>query len=232
MDDYQRQDLLALRRAPGYRSYLGDLCEPYVRGRVVLEVGAGLGDLGLELAARGAESVTLLEPGSECFQELAREVSPPVRALKSFSQELLADEPATFDTVIYSNVLEHIEDDLLELRTGRDLLRAGGCLLVIAPAHGWLMSPIDRMLRHYRRYTIRSFEALVREAGGLEILECRYVNKLGVAGWLVNKLRGATHQSELLFGIFDRWVLPVSRLLDPIAPRTFGLSIVAAVRRI
>ena len=231
MDEYQRRDLLLLRSAPNYRAYLGDLCAPHVRGRHVLEIGAGLGDLGRQLLQHGPSSLTLAEPGEECYAELATIDQPGVETTRRFSHELARDSPGRWDTIIYSNVLEHIEDDAAELRTAARLLAPVGRLLVIVPAHQALYAPIDRRLLHFRRYSRSSLVALVDRVGQFETESCIYINKLGVAGWLLNKSLGRDTQSDTLFALFDRWVLPISRRLDKVAPRSFGLSLVAVLRR-
>ena len=138
MDEYQRQDLRLLRSAPNYRAYLGRLCEPHVTGRRVLEIGAGLGDLGRQLSQYGPRSLMLAEPGAECYAELASLHLPGVETTRRFSHELAHASPGEWDTVVYSNVLEHIEDDAAELRTAASLLAPLGHLLVIVPAHPWL----------------------------------------------------------------------------------------------
>src|SRR5262245_30743958 len=71
MDSYQRRDLLILRSAPDYCTYLTGLCAPYVQGAEVLEVGAGLGDLGRQLLKFEPQMLTLLEPSEECYREIS-----------------------------------------------------------------------------------------------------------------------------------------------------------------
>jgi SAM-dependent methyltransferase len=232
MDEYQRIDLRSLRAAPKYRSYLGEMCASYVAERHVIEIGAGLGDFGLQLLRYEPSSLTLVEPGAECFNELKQLARPGIRVLNEFSRDVAAREQESFDTALYSNVLEHIEDDAAEMRTARDLLKSGGHLLVIVPAHPSLFSPIDERLRHYRRYDRASLLRLVETVSGYEVVECRYINKLGVAGWLFNKWRGTAHQSQFLFSVFDKYLLPVSRALDHVAPKSFGLSLFVVLRKI
>jgi SAM-dependent methyltransferase len=206
-------------------------CASYVTDRSVIEIGAGLGDFGSQLLEYEPADLTLVEPGVECYGELKQMARPGVRVLNEFSQDVAAREKAKFDTALYSNVLEHIEDDAAEMRTALDLLKPGGHLLVIVPAHPFLFSPIDEKLLHYRRYDRASFLRLVEKVPGFEVVECRYINKLGVAGWLFNKWRGTTHQSQFLFSVFDKYFLPVSRALDHVAPRSFGLSLFVVLRK-
>ena len=60
-----------------------------------------------------------------------------------------------FDTVICSDVLEHLSYDREALE---ELLRvAGKKLIITVPAYGWLYGNYDRLLRHKRRYAARDF---------------------------------------------------------------------------
>jgi SAM-dependent methyltransferase len=208
------------------------MCASYVAERHVIEIGAGLGDFGLQLLRYEPTSLTLVEPGAECFNELKRLARPGIRVLNEFSRDVAAREKESFDTALYANVLEHIEDDAAEMRTARDLLKSGGHLLVIVPAHPSLFSPIDERLRHCRRYGRATLLRLVETVSGYEVVECRYINKLGVAGWLFNKWRGTAHQSRFLFSVFDKYFLPVSRALDHVAPKSFGLSLFVVLKKI
>lgn len=229
MNRYQKHDLRALRAAPAYREYLGRLFSPYVKGARILEVGAGLGDLGRQLLEYEPQELVLLEPSEACFEELVRFTHPKVLALKKHTSEL--EEAETFDTIVYSNVLEHIEDDLQELKTAARLLKPGGHLAIIVPAHPTLYSAIDEKLMHYRRYNVADLEKLVAAVPSLEVVECRYINKVGAIGWLINKARRIKRQSSRLFAIFDRYFLPFSIKLDGVAPRSFGLSLYAVIRK-
>ena len=72
----------------------------------------------------------------------------------------ILDRPQRFDAVLYIDVLEHIEDDRGELERATRLLREGGYLIVLSPAHQWLFSPFDEAIGHFRRYDRRSLGAL------------------------------------------------------------------------
>jgi 2-polyprenyl-3-methyl-5-hydroxy-6-metoxy-1,4-benzoquinol methylase len=68
-----------------------------------------------------------------------------------------ADAPARpvplFDAIVYINVLEHIEADAEELALAKELLRPGGSVLIVVPAHQWLYARVDQLTGHFRRYS-------------------------------------------------------------------------------
>ena len=81
-------------------------------------------------------------------------------AVKSASGTLseLSDSDK-FDTILYMDVFEHIEDDRAELERAAAQLAPDGHLIVLAPAHQWLFTPFDESIGHYRRYSRRTLEA-------------------------------------------------------------------------
>ena len=68
--------------------------------------------------------------------------------------------PASFDVVLLTDVLEHIEDDAASARTALRLLRPGGIVVATVPAYQWLYSPRDAHHHHFRRYGKRQFAGL------------------------------------------------------------------------
>lgn len=63
---------------------------------------------------------------------------------------------ASFDLVIASDVLEHIENEAQALREWQRVLRPGGRLLVFVPAHQYLWSRHDEVNHHFRRYSAQA----------------------------------------------------------------------------
>jgi SAM-dependent methyltransferase len=75
----------------------------------------------------------------------------------------------TFDVVIASDVLEHIEDDSGAMAEMARVLRPGGSMIISVPAHQWLFSYHDAALHHFRRYS----KATLRSLLGRERLRIR-----------------------------------------------------------
>src|SRR5262245_9000419 len=55
----------------------------------------------------------------------------------------LARHTGEFDLITALDVLEHLDDDVEELRTLRSLLARGGQIVLTVPAYGWLWSGED-----------------------------------------------------------------------------------------
>jgi SAM-dependent methyltransferase len=124
------------------------------------------------------------------------------------------------------DVLEHIEDDREALGHLLRALKPGGKLLVFVPALQILMSKLDKIHGHLRRYHRGELIAKVRDAGG-DISTCRYFDLVGVLPWLVlNRVLGSTTFNSSLVYFNDRFVVPVSRAAEQIVDLPFGKNLI------
>ena len=210
------QDLERLGTARHFFGWVLDELDPFLHGRV-LEVGAGLGTITRKLVERYPElSVVALEPADNVFPDLESfaALEPRVTAYHGTLADYRPGPDERFDTVVYINVLEHINDDARELRLAAQALRPGGALLVFGPALSWLYSELDYKAGHYRRYSVPKLRKLV-SAAGLEVVSARYFDVLGVPPYLLvyRLLRHDDITGSTLWG-YDRVVVPLSRWLQ------------------
>jgi SAM-dependent methyltransferase len=134
------------------------------------------------------------------------------------------DASESFDTVLYMDVLEHIEDDRAEMARAAAVLRPGGRLLVLCPAHQWLFSPFDHSIGHFRRYTERMFREITPP--DLKLVRLVYLDTIGLLASLGNKLvlrRSMPNLAQIT--VSDRFMLPISRVADPLLGYTLGKSV-------
>jgi SAM-dependent methyltransferase len=78
-------------------------------------------------------------------------------------------EAGRYGLIVALDVLEHIEDPQSVTEEFRRRLRPGGWCLVTVPAFQALWTSHDDLNHHYRRYTRRQIESLLRDSG-FEIL--------------------------------------------------------------
>jgi hypothetical protein len=81
-------------------------------------------------------------------------------------------------------VLEHIEDEVRQIETASRLLRPGGHIAILAPAHQWLYSEFDLSIGHLRRYSKVTLRALMPK-GWLE-RKFIYLDLIGILLSLCN----------------------------------------------
>jgi len=234
---YPGRELNSMGFAVNYHRWILELLDPYIGTRIV-EVGAGTGSLSSLLLDRDIESLTALEPSANMYPLLAARIEGiDSRSVVKTMQKTLADASSSLaeteppDSILYINVLEHIEDDAAELRTAYRLLAPGGRALVFVPAHEWLTGRIDRQLGHYRRYNRKTLIAKF-EAAGFAVCFSAYFDLLGILPWW---LRYRVLQSDRMepagVRIYDRWGVPISRALDAISNRRMGKNIIVVGER-
>lgn len=121
--------------------------------------------------------------------------------------------------------MEHIEDDLAETTAAAGHLRRGGHLVVVAPAHQTLYTAFDAAIGHFRRYDKATLLQAVSPL--LEVKVLWYVDAAGAFASMANRylLRSANPSDrQILF--WDRVLVPVSRIVDPLLGHRVGKSIV------
>lgn len=227
-----------LKDADNYHRWLYHLVAPHL-GRRVLECGAGNGIMTAYLASSPVERVWAVDIDPLCLEPLRERLDPGRVTLEAFdiASEAFSEAFAGrgIDTVVIVNVLEHMADDSATLRALARVLVPSGRLLVFVPAFPCLFGGMDRAAGHHRRYTRRSLAAGLREAGFMP-RRVRYVNPLGFLGWWVTNrlmrvqdLDAPVVNSQI--SLFDRFGLPVSRLLQPLTSMWLGQSVFAVASR-
>ena len=69
------------------------------------------------------------------------------------------------NAVVLLNVLEHIADDNRALAEVYRILKPGGVAVIEVPAGPHLLDIYDRLVMHFRRYTLRDIKGKVVQAG-------------------------------------------------------------------
>ncbi len=81
----------------------------------------------------------------------------------------------SFDLLLASDVLEHIEDEQQAVREWCRVLRPGGRMIVFVPAFQMLWTRHDEINHHFRRYTGSRLRRVLEQAG-LELERSSYWN--------------------------------------------------------
>jgi 2-polyprenyl-3-methyl-5-hydroxy-6-metoxy-1,4-benzoquinol methylase len=227
------QELAHLSDADRFLSWISEAIEPSLGPRV-LEVGAGVGAIAVKLAQAGHE-VTAIEPADNVFPELQQRTSGAARVTpcKTTSQELLASGAAgSFDSVVYVSVLEHIRDDVDELRTAYQLVAPGGTLALFVPAMPALYGSLDFKSGHFRRYDRAMLEQVVT-AAGFEIERLTYMDMVGALPYfLMYRVLDVPTLDAGSSTVYDSVIVPVSRFLEArFGTPAVGKNLVAVARR-
>lgn len=224
--EYVGTELELFSLASNWKSYLKRKLQRHLQGDV-LEVGAGLGGTTKVLYDAAQSSWVCLEPDPRLAERLQSAVAamnrprpPEVRV--GYLTDL--EPQLAFDSILYVDVLEHIEDDQREVNLAAARLRPGGRLIVLCPAHQFLFSPFDQAIGHFRRYDKRMYRKLT--PAGMKLIDLQYLDSVGMLLSLANRavLRsGSPKQSQIL--LWDRWFVPCSRVTDRLFCGNVGKSI-------
>jgi SAM-dependent methyltransferase len=227
---YPGRDLEAMVFAKRYHTWILDLFTPYLGGDV-LEVGAGSGNFSRMLLSCDPASLLAIEPSPEMFSRLCdwAATDPRVRVHRGTLGS--ADVPAgNIDSILYVNVLEHIQDDAAELAVAYAALRPGGTLLLYVPALSFLYSDFDRRIGHYRRYEKTGLEHLAVSAG-FQIERCHFVDLLGVLPWYVSMRLLKGDLSPRAVALYDLLGTPITRWLEAIVTPPVGKNLALIGRK-
>jgi len=226
-------DLETLAEATRYAEWIYAAMKPHLGGRV-LELGCGIGNL-TPLFLREGRSVLAVDIDLRMIQAHQANVGvrPGLELRQTAIQDLVAELAGSFDSVVSSNVLEHIPDGTEEeviSATGK-LLKPGGASVHWVPAVAWAYGSLDRSFGHVRRYSKARLARAFEEAG-LRVERCRYWNSLGLLGWWwQGRVRKAQHISRRAALLYDRCVVPVLSRVEPWLWLPAGQSLLIVARK-
>jgi SAM-dependent methyltransferase len=222
----------AIADAQNYMSWVVGEFDRYLHG-TILESGIGHGSycsllrargryLGIDLDADSVADAQARFPGLTFAQCDILDATALTRLV-----------PEGIDAVVSINVLEHIEDDHQALANLIRVIRPGGHLLLSVPAFMALYNELDRLAG--RRYTAARLREILRHEP-VETLKLHYMNPIGGLGWWINSfIRPASLNSAGInaqIRLFDRYVVPISRTLDPLFRSFFSQSVICVARRL
>ena len=229
---YPGRELPLFETATNWKKYFTSLIRKYIKNKV-LEVGAGLGTSTLILNDNAASEWILLEPDEEHAIEIEKKISSHqlpsnCRLIRGTLNQLPGG--LKFETILYIDVLEHIHEDRNELKIAAEFLNDGGYLVVLSPAFQFLYNRFDAAIGHYRRYTINQLKQITPSY--MKLVKIHYLDSAGFFSSLANRLfLNQSYPTPKQISFWDKWMIPVSRITDPILLHSFGKTILAIWKR-
>lgn len=228
-DAYGAEILGRLNRAPRFNRWMADVIRPFVGDRV-LEIGAGIGNMSLNLMPRSSYWATDVNPLYIDYLVSLRSTRPYMEVAHTDAASLATYPPGQqFDTVVCLNVVEHIEDDFGVLCNIWNVIEDGGRAIILVPCGPNLYGTLDEVLGHFRRYTVEQLVDVSQRAG-FAVEQVLKFNRPGVVGWWLNgkvlrRKKFGLAQIRLL-----NLLTPLFRLIDSSLPLP-PLSIIAILRK-
>jgi len=225
---------LVLVNSSNYNKWQYEQLERYI-GNYILEIGCGLGNITQYLLGK-AEYLLSVDVKSEAVEYFKKRFAGfnkvHVECLDIFKDGLKKYNEIKFDTIILSNVLEHIEDDLTAMKICNDILsKTHGKLLVIVPAHKFLYGTLDKESGHQRRYSRLDIINLAANSK-FRIIDLYAFNSIGALGWYLNycllrKKNTNNASSTLQVRFYDKAIVNTLRRWESFVRPQFGLSYIA-----
>ena len=227
---YVGSELDLFAAATTWKSYVASHLWPYLSGEI-LEVGAGIGAATAIFNDGTQRRWVCLEPDPTLAERISQSIAPKLTNCKIIVgtlHDLKPDE--RFDCILYMDVLEHIEADAAEVARAAEHLKPNGKLAILAPALPWLFTAFDTAIGHYRRYTKTSLRSIAPQ--GLREVKCVYLDSAGLLASLGNRLfLRASFPSKAQIRFWDRFMVPISKLVDRALGYAIGRSILVIWQR-
>lgn len=224
---YVGDELPLFAAVNNWKLYWSSSVRLYIKGNV-LEVGAGIGANTLYIDVGERRDWVCLEPDVAMAEQLRANLANITqdKPYEIVCGTLNGMGGRVFDTILYIDVLEHIDNDVAELALASRHLSVGGHLIVLAPAHQALYSAFDAALGHFRRYNANSLRAIAPPDVFLK--RVFYLDSIGFflsAGNRFFLRQSSPTRAQLAF--WDQWIVPVSKFVDRLVLHRFGKTIVA-----
>lgn len=232
MFEYTGNELTVFAKAKNWKNYWSKKISQYI-GTKILDVGSGIGSTIYLLNKDNLEKIVSLEPDKNLCEILEKK-----RCLGELPENLVIkhgtieniDQNERFDTVLYIDVLEHIENDCGELASAAEHLELNGRIVILSPAHQFLYTAFDKKIGHYRRYNVHSIKKILPESCEIECIE--YLDSVGMLASIANKLFIKTSEpTEGQIIIWDSLFVRLSVYIDMLTLNRIGKSILVVLRK-
>lgn len=137
----------------------------------------------------------------------------------------IAFRDSSFDAVVCSEVLEHVERDGELIGEAERILKPGGIFILTVPLHKYYWMRDDAFVGHKRRYDLKSLRRAL-ESGGLKVVKIRKTGNcldrlftyLIVTSFMGRKTKKHSKSAVALFKISNRIFFYLVNLLTKITP--------------
>lgn len=228
---YEGKDLEAMSFAKNYHAWILDIFKKFL-GSKVAEVGVGSGDFSSLLLKLPIKELTAIEPSKKMFNKHVEIIGDDIRIKRhnAFFSDIKDRYKNYFDSMIYVNVMEHIENDSTELTHIYNSLKQGGNVCIFVPALSWLYSRYDKSIGHFRRYHKKELVNKLEKAG-FEITHVQYFDILGILPWfIVCKLLSKEPNSKNV-SVYDKFVVPIAKIIETIFPIPIGKNLLVVAKK-
>lgn len=226
--EYPGKELEIFDKATIWRNYLYLKIKKFI-GKNILEVGAGMGSFS-KTYYNNKKKISLSELDNNLVKILKKRFINYSNVL--IKKNFIKNIQSKFDTILYISVLEHIKNDNKELKLAVSKLKKKGHLVICVPAHNYMYSKFDKEIGHYRRYQKKFFNDLKFKNAYVE--KCYMLDCIGWLVYFFNKIffKNEDYPSKTKVQIWDKFLVPISILLDFFTFYKFGKNIICIIKKL
>jgi len=225
--EYYGNELDLFKNATNWKKYFSQKIGQFIRGDV-LEVGAGIGinTKYMFKESNKIKSWSFVEPDDFLASQIEtniKNVNLPNKMIINGTIEDVKDNK--FDTIIYIDVLEHIEESRKEIELIKAHLNSKGHLIILVPAFNFMYNNFDKQVGHFRRYNKKLLKDEIDSQ--LSIVKLFYIDSIGFFASLLNKyiLKKDLPTTKNIF-LWDKIMIPISKKSDIFLSFFFGKSLI------
>ncbi|WP_440647973.1 methyltransferase domain-containing protein [Candidatus Pelagibacter sp. HIMB1521] len=222
--DYEGWELDYFDKAKNFRNYQWSLFGNFVK-KNILEVGPG-NCVFLKEYYPISNKIHLYEPSGKIREKLKERT-------KKFKRVKILNKYNTlkYDTIIYLDVLEHIEKDKKEILNAYKKLKKNGFLIISVPAFQYLFTDYDKKIGHYRRYDKKMFKEILFDLN-IKNYNTSYFDSIGYFLILFSKFLNFSDKVNLESSIkFWNIMIPLSKILDIFLKLFIGKSLMVIIKK-
>lgn len=225
---YEGWELTFFDNSKNFRKYQFLLIKKYLKNKI-LEIGPGNGIFAEQFVSKFFNDISLSEIDKNLNKKLTRKFKKN-KNVKIYKKKI-NEFKNKFNTIIYSDVLEHIKDDEKEIKLALKRLNKNGNLIIMVPAFQFLYSNYDKSIGHFRRYR-KNFFINYGKKNKIKLIKIIYFDTIGFLFVCLNKLINSKNKSNVNLGTFI-WNLcvPISRFLDKVLGFSIGKSILCIYKK-
>jgi len=227
INNYEGWELKYFDNSKNFREYQYQLIKEYIK-KITAEVGPGNG-ASIKDYIHKCEQLNLFEPDRNLYLNLKKNYFNN-KKVKIYNK-LLNVSKKKYQTILYLDVLEHIENDKAEILKAYNLLEKKGYLVINVPAFQILYSIFDKDIGHFKRYRKKDFYKIAKKFK-IQIVKIKYYDSIGFLLSLVSKIFLNNYKKNFKQKIkIWNFLILLSKILDKIIFHSFGKSLLVVIEK-
>lgn len=207
-----------------FRKYQLNLIKKFLKNNTA-EVGPGRGGF-VNYYKKYCKFLNLIEPDKKLCRLLKQKYSNKKITIKNSTINKVQTK---FDTIMYFDVLEHIQNDLKEVLSAKKRLKKNGYLIFSVPAFQIFYNNFDKSVGHYKRYNKEDFKIIASKAN-LKIEKLIYYDSFGLLLIILSKIFNISNKNLGKNIKIWNFFIPFSKILDVLTFNKFGKSLLCVFK--